>query len=86
MIGWTETFKLECSQDGYSFHFAASSGTELAGLEDAYEFVGNTDGSGVVTNDLSAFSLDCQHVRFYPQNISGGGGTVLELFDGKGNL
>ena len=85
-IGWTATFKLACSQDGTSFLFADPSGTQVAALEDGYEFEGNTDGSGVVTNDLSGFGLDCRHVRFYPQNITGGGGTVLELFDGKINL
>ena len=78
-VGWTESYRLACSQDGVSFFFAAQSGNEVTELEDAYEFDGNTDGIGFVTNDLIDFELKCQYVRFYPQNIGSSGAVALEL-------
>ena len=84
-VGWTETFKIGCSTDGISYSFAGDTGILEANLDHAYVFDGNSDGSGVVTNDVSDFELECQYFRFYPYNISGGGAVVVELFDGKKN-
>ena len=78
-VGWTESYRLACSQDGVSFLFAAQSGNVVTDLDDAHEFDGNTDGIGFVTKDLIDFELKCQHVRFYPQNIDSSGAVALEL-------
>ena len=81
--GWVETFRLGCSRDGDSFLFATESGILEADIEDAYVFAGNADGTGIVTNDLNNFGLDCRHFRFYPQNVTGSGATALDLVGSK---
>ena len=83
--GYVETYKLACSIDGgNTFLFAANSPNLGNTLEEGYLFDGNSDETSIVTNDLGISNLVCNHIRYFPTDVSTIlAPTVMELYVGK---